>query len=490
MFASLMKKSNFKQAVKVIFLFDIFVRGIQFIREVIFSTFYGFSKITDAFNFTVNILGTPINLIADALLVGIIPALNKKEDLQNRANYVYSLIITFFLIITTLFILFFVFFNPLMTLLAPGFDNDTISITLKFSLFYCAIGLFLVLNRIIDNFFKAEKVFGIASYANLISSIISIIILVILYKTTIYAITIGMLVGTLISFIILLRKLPFKTFTKYDKDVLKLIKNSIPLLISGGLGVINTFVDKSFATIFEPGTLTILSYSTMIVILSSSIITNAVSGASYSFIASEISKNELKKAQTRISQINLFFVAIFSVISILFILFGKFFLSLLFLRGNITPNDIDLMYKITLVFIPMSIFTSTGTVVLQTFYSYNNTKVTTVVNSLCVLLHIALNFIFIDHFGVYALAGSTLVSSILATLINSLLLAKKYKITAINIKMAVISLLVALFTVTTLLNYIIYIKYALIILIIVLFFIMFKNEIKSLNIKRFLKMKG
>lgn len=200
MFKFLERKSSFLQAIRVIFFFDIFVRIIQFIRELIFSTFYGFSRVTDAFNYTVNILGTPINLIADALLVGIIPALNKKNTMQEKINYVFSLLITFFCIIFSLFFLFFIFYQHIMKFLAPGFDPDTLDLTFQFSLLYAVIGLLTVFNRIFDNFFKAEKVFGLFNFSNLISAILSIIVLLLLFKLTPLAITVGMLVGALVGF--------------------------------------------------------------------------------------------------------------------------------------------------------------------------------------------------------------------------------------------------------------------------------------------------
>ena len=477
----LIKKSNFQQAVKVIFLFDIFVRIIQFLRELIFSTFYGFSKVTDAFNFTINILGTPINLIADALLVGIIPSINKKKSMQEKINYVFSLMITFFIIILFLFLLFFTFYYSFMDLLAPGFDLETLSLTFKFSIIYAGIGLLLVLNRIIDNFFKAEKIFGLANFSNLVSSIISIIVLLLLFKQTPLAITLGMLVGTFIGFVILVSKLPIKKMTSFDKDAIVLIKRSLPLLISGGLGVINTFVDKSFSTLFNPGTLTIISYSIMIVTLISSLITNAIGGASYSFIASEIEQDQLKQAQNRINKINFFFLSIFSLICLGFILIGEYFLTLIFYRGNITIEDVRVLYQLTLIFLPMTIYTSIGTIVLQTFYSFNNLKVTTLINSLSVLLHIALNVLFIDYFGYYTLAGSTLIASLTATLVNAYFLNKIYGMKTINYRILLFSTLMTLFTLSTLLLNNIWLQILIILSLIVIFILLFKKEIKGLK---------
>ncbi|MEQ2527537.1 lipid II flippase MurJ [Bacillaceae bacterium CLA-AA-H227] len=481
MFKTLIQKSNFQQAVKIIFLFDIFVRGIQFLRELVFSTFYGFSKITDAFNFTVNILGTPINLIADALLVGIIPSLNTKSTMQEKTNYVFSLMITFFCIITIIFLGFFSFYFSIMEKIAPGFDSGSISLTLKFCLLYAFIGLFLVLNRIIDNFFRSEKIFGLANFSNLVSSIISILILVLLFKQTPLAITIGMLIGSVVGFVILFSKLPIKRMTSFDKDAIALIKKSVPLLISGGLGVINTFIDKSFSTLFEPGILTIISYSTMIVTLISSLFTNAIGGASYSFIASEVRNNQLEQVQSRVNNINFIFMFVFGSICILFILVGEFFLKLLFYRGNITLTDIDLLFQLTLIFIPMTMFTSIGSIVLQTFYSFDNLKVTTIINSLCVLLHIAINIIFIDHFGFYTLASSTLIASMTAAILNAYLLKRNYGINSMNYKILLTAALITLFCLSALFLQNIWLQLLITVFLTLIFILLFKTEVKGIK---------
>ena len=476
MFKYLVRKSNFLQAVRVIFVFDIFVRVLQFVRELIFSIYYGFSRITDAFNYTVNILGTPINLIADALLVGIIPALNKKSSTQEKMNYVFSLLITFFCIISVLFLLFFVSFDYIMQFLAPGFDQSTLNLTLQFMLVYAGIGLLTVFNRILDNFFKAEKIFGLFNFSNLISAVLSILLLISLFKITPLAITIGMLIGAFVGFIILFIKLPVKKMTYFDKDAIFLVKKSIPLLISGGLGVINTFVDKSFSTIFEPGILTILSYATLIVMLVSSIITNAVGGASYAFIAAEVANNELLSVQTRIKQINFFFLTIFSFICLGFIILGKFFLELIFLRGAITSEDIDILFALTSIFLPSAIYTSIGAIVLQVFYSLDNLKVTTIVNSICIILQIMINVLFIKYFGYYTLAASSLISSLLSTTVNGYLLRRFYKLSAFNNKIFIFSMLITLITpLAIIVNQTIY----LVLGTIIVYFLFFSKDIKN-----------
>ncbi|MFK4998706.1 lipid II flippase MurJ [Bacillus sp. N9] len=290
-----------------------------------------------------------------------------------------------------------------------------------------------------------------------------------------------MLVGTILSFVILFSRLPVKRMTTFDKDAIRLIKKSIPLLISGGLGVINTFVDKSFATLFDAGILTIISYSIMIVLLISSLITNAISGASYSFIVSEIGNNQINAAQSRIKQINFFFLFIYSLICILFILMGKFFLMLLFHRGHITLDDIDILYRITLILLPMTLFTSMGTIVIQTFYSFQNLKVTTIVNSCCVLLNIGLNILFIKHFSFYTLAGSTLISSLISTLINAYLLKRRYKILAINNKIILMSLMVTVFSFSTLFFQNLSLKLVMVFGLLSLYLVLFKKENKEIK---------
>lgn len=479
MFKFLERKSSFLQAIRVIFFFDIFVRIIQFIRELIFSTFYGFSRVTDAFNYTVNILGTPINLIADALLVGIIPALNKKNTMQEKINYVFSLLITFFCIIFSLFFLFFIFYQHIMKFLAPGFDPDTLDLTFQFSLLYAVIGLLTVFNRIFDNFFKAEKVFALFNFSNLISAILSIIVLLLLFKLTPLAITVGMLVGALVGFSLLFIRLPLKKMTSFDKDAVTLIKRSIPLLLSGGLGVINTFVDKSFSTVFEAGILTILSYATMIVTLTGSILTNAIGGASYSFIASEIAENKKESVINRVNQINFFFLSIFSLICLGFIVLGFFFLKIVFLRGAITAEDIDILYKLTLIFLPSTIFSSIGTIVLQVFYSYDNLKVTTIVNSLCVILQIVFNILFIDTLGYYTLAISFALSSLLSTTINGYLLHRIYGITAFHYRFFLFSLVISLVTPSAILINDVWILLWMILIVIIIYLVLCKGEIKE-----------
>lgn len=432
-FGRFFKENSFKQAVLIIFIFDNLSRLLNFFKNILVAVNFGFAKITDAYNYSLTIVNTPFNLIADALLAGLIPFLSHKKTEQEKLNFVYSLVFLLLLTMALISCAFLLFYNPILSLIAPGFDGQTRDFSFEFSVFIIGTGLLLLATRTIEGYLRSMKIFGISNLTRFIASLTAIIIMILFINQNYRVIALAPLIGNALAFLIFFAIIP-KKITAFDREVFSLLKFALPLILSGGVGIINNMVDKGFATTLDSGNLTALNYGFMLMLQAKALIIGPLAGASFSFIASDISENNIENLQIRVSKLADTIVALFTLIIFCFLLFGFPVLKLLFLYGKVKTEDLSLLFQLASIYFGMLIFTGVAGLAVQIAYSYKNTKAPTLINLIAISLNIILNIFFVRFFGVYALAASTVLISILSSLVTCLYIYKKYKIQLFKIK--------------------------------------------------------
>ena len=425
----LIRKNTLKEAVLILFFVENFSKVTKFLRSVVISTVYGFSRINDAFNYAYSIITLSFGLVSDALLAGVIPFLNKKENKEAKLDFIYSVslvVVVIFLIFSTFYL---IFFEQFISFIAPGFvDLESRNMLFLFSILLIPSSLIVVLLNTINGYFRSEKIFGITNVVNFVNSLIALVLLLLLFLYKNYLILpLAPLFGNTINLIILLFLLP-KGKRSFDKEVFKLLKLSLPLIIGGGFGILNNLVDKGFASTLAIGQLTLLGYSFLINRQVYTLLTGPVSGAAYAFISDNIHKNEVEKVQERLGKILRIFFSFFSLAIVVFIFFGEFFLKILFLHGEVTLSDVNYIYQYTLIYMLSSLFTSVMSILVTVFYSYKETLIPTIISISCLLLNVLLNWIFIDSYGAYALATTTVVASIINLVLSAAYIKYKFSL--------------------------------------------------------------
>jgi len=309
-----------------------------------------------------------------------------------------------------------------------------------FSILLIPSSLIVVIVNTINGYFRSEKKFGITNIINLINSLIALLTLCSIFIFKNYIILpIAPLAGNLVNLILLIHILP-KGRLSFDTKVFKLLKISLPLIIGGGFGVLNNLVDKGFASTLRIGQLALLGYAFLIYRQFYTLLTGPVSGASFAYISDHINKNENKKVQERLDKILKIFFSFFIIAIILFMFFGKMLLKILFFHGEVTLSDIDSIYKYTLIYLLCSLFNSIISILVTIFYSFKITVIPMLFTIIGLSVNILLNWLFVNRFGAYALAASSVASSIIAALLFSIYVKKKFNFNALKTSRFIIML--------------------------------------------------
>ena len=427
------KKSGFAQSVVILFIFDNLTKILGFLRSAVITAKLGFGLVTDLFNFSCAIVNTPISLVSDALLAGLIPFLNAKKNTEEKRNLAYSTFLVLGVVILFFALIVFFIRIPLLHLLAVGFKESNYSSIVFYSAFFLLIGIIGTYTRVIEGFLRTEQVFGVTNKINLIGSIVSLGVLwVFLGKNSnylVYSLFIGAIVALFGYFLIA----PKGSFC-FDRSVFNMLFFAIPLFLSASLGVVNNIVDKSFATLVPAGGLTALSYSFLLAQQLSRLVGSPLLGASYSFISKDIAESRIENLNEKLrDSIGILGVYMFIAIGA-YVFGGNAVLSLLFRYGKVSGAEIGELYSLTAIYLVPCFFSTFGGFLIQVLYSYKNSLSAAIINGSMVVLNIFLNYLFVSRLGSKGLALASLIVSVCSFSLLNLFVFKRYKVLVVSIQ--------------------------------------------------------
>ncbi len=223
-------------------------------REILAASFYGTTGAASSFTFAFLIPNTVRSLFADSALSGaFIPVFSELIEKKRRLE-AFRLASTLFMVmfaalglLTVLFILIAPWFVPLIT---PSklVDAGLTDLTVGLSQLLFPIVMILGLNGLAVGILQAYDRFTIPALSALVWNLVIMLAMVVLEpmfsgQDTIYAYAIGILIGTIVQFLMalpVLQKVGFKfsfAFDWKDKRVLEVFTLMLPVTL--GLGLIN-----------------------------------------------------------------------------------------------------------------------------------------------------------------------------------------------------------------------------------------------------------
>ncbi len=434
-----MKNKFFSSIFKTSFLIGI-SRISGFIRELVFSAFIGTSYIMDAFiiaytipNFLRRILGEK-----SAESVFIPMYIREKEKSKEQSDEYVSKIFTFIGIILILFVLLFYPIAPFfIKLIAPGFDTQTFNTALKITFLILPYMFFIGIYAFLGALLEANKKFSLYNFSPFIFNLTLIIIVVLFYnRFTIYALSIGIMLGVIFQTLILFIQIKtlninfrFQLDIK-DPRVIKSWKLLLPIIGGSGIEKISIYVDRIMASLLPIGSISALYFSFRLIDLPFAVFSIAIGKVIHPYISSrEIYNN--KKLFNKFILRGIFLNLILLIpISIFSIIFAKFLVRIVFMRGAFDMNSVNITYK-PLMYYAIGLFPM-GLVNLfsRGFYALLDTKTPLKIAFFSAIINVIANIILMPKMGVSGLALGTSISLYFNAMYLFILL--KIKIRSIN----------------------------------------------------------
>jgi putative peptidoglycan lipid II flippase len=243
-------------------------RVLGLVREVVAASYYGVSGAMSAFTIAFQVPNLVRALFADSALQGafvpVFTELLEKGERREAFRVASSLFFLIALVLGFVTAAFILFAEPLMSLFAPGFDDDPalkdLTVTLAQLMF--PIVLLLALSGLVVGMLNSFEHFSVPALAPVAWNVVIIGALVGLTPAfpeddQIYAYAIGVLVGTVVQFLLPLPwlrgrggSLTFRIDWR-DERVRKVLKLMLPVTIALGMINLSLLINSLFGTLVQ-----------------------------------------------------------------------------------------------------------------------------------------------------------------------------------------------------------------------------------------------
>jgi putative peptidoglycan lipid II flippase len=239
------------------------------VREVVAAYYFGVTAAMSAFTIAFQVPNLVRSLFADSALQGafvpVFSELLEKGERKEAFRVASSLFFLICLVLGAVTALFILLAEPIMSLVAPGFDDDPAiaDLTVNLARLMFPIVVLLALSGLVVGMLNSFEHFAVPALAPVAWNLVIIGALVGLVPVLpeddeIYAYAIGILVGTIVQFLLPLPRLRGRggrlTFRIdwRDERVRRVLKLMLPVTIALGLINLSLLINSLFGTLVSP----------------------------------------------------------------------------------------------------------------------------------------------------------------------------------------------------------------------------------------------
>jgi|SRR5690554_2077632 putative peptidoglycan lipid II flippase len=411
-------------------------------RDIIFAGFFGASYVADAFQVGYQIPNLLRKLFGEgALSAAFIPIYNELELKKGRKEQ-----ISFALNILSLLTLFLTFLTlagiilaPLIArILAPGFDEQSLSLTIRLTRIMFPYLFLIGLSSTLISILNSHNYFFVPGLSSALLNIGMILFLVIFYllyqgnqEEQVTVLAYGVLFGGILQTIVnlpLLKRIGYHfrlNFNLKGQGLKDLWRRFIPGVVGLAIREINLAVDIILASFLITGSIAALQYGNRLMQLPLGIIGISASSAVLPMFSSYTAARDWKNLSEslRFSIVTLVYLMV--PVTVIFAALGKDIIRLIFMRGAFDMFALNMTYRALLFYSLGLVFYSLTRTVIPIYYASKDTITPVKISAGIVLLNIILNIVlmqFLQHAGL-ALASS--LSSMVHYIILMSVLKKK-----------------------------------------------------------------
>lgn len=428
-------RQNMSQAIMMITILTLTSKAMGFVRDIIVAYFFGTGRVMDSYLASQSPLGLINGIITGTIVSAFIPLfirITKNKNTTEAKHFSATIFYSTTLMLAGVVVLVVIFAPQVTSLFFPGFGKDDHDMTVNFirwMSFATVIGAML---SFVNGLLQSEKKFLAYPLVGLSFDFIVIGTLFVTKHLGAISLALAWTLPPTFIFIVLgfaerkfLNPFKVKRGITETKDLYKMIW---PLFFSSALGMLNTIIDRTFASTLEIGAISSLSYANRITSSATGVLGTPVTQVTYPSVASRAAENDMRGltiTTKRAMKLLAFFLipVTFAILPL-----SKQIITLLFQRGSFTAESTMLTYPPMIAF-SLSLFTGAfGSVLVQIYYSFKNTKTPMIFGMMGLLINIGLNFVFISHLKQTGLALSTSISSIFFAVSMLISLRIKFKI--------------------------------------------------------------
>ena len=409
---------------------------IGLIREMVIAYVRGAGQEVDAYQLSFLIPEILNHLLASGFLsITFIPIFSRylARDAENEGWRVFSIIFTNLgIILISLICLAEGFTNDLIAVLAPGYDEPELRVTLirmtriiiPAQFFFFASGLFMAVQ------FAKEK-FGIPALAPIIYNLGIILGGILLgSRYGMVGFSWGVLAGAICNCIIQYwgaKRLGMKlqiSFELNHPDLRRYIVLTLPLMIGLTMTFSREFFFRIFGSYLPPGGISGINYGLKIMLIPVAIFGQAIGTAAYPFMARLVAEERMEEMNNLLNNTLRYLALVIPVSALLMVLKNEVVL-IIYQRGQFDASATALTADILIYLLAGAFALAAYTIVPRAFYAMQNTVFPAVYGSIAVLLSIPFYYFGLRYFGSKGIALAISLSGILQVFILYMLWNKR-----------------------------------------------------------------
>ncbi|MCX6641143.1 MAG: polysaccharide biosynthesis C-terminal domain-containing protein [bacterium] len=431
-------------------------RILGIIREILSASFFGAGAGMDCFNLAYTSVTALSQVFTEQFLTPIVPIFFRRQEQDGEDAAIRSTraIVTRLTVVSLLACcLLFLIAKPLVCLLAPGFGEQKILLTVKMIRWFAIGGLGFILHRFLGGIYTCFFRYFMIAYSPVIMNLVTITMLILLaHSIGIISLAAGISLGFMAYLVCLLWFLPHRNqilrplWGKGDQGLRSYGSMLYPLFLSVGVEQIQLFVDRSLASRLPEGTLSVQGYAFRLVRMNAEFFVGTfgmVIVPVFSSLAASRKYEDFSRNFSLAFQGALLYISMGACIVIALALP---LVKVIYERGAFTA-DVSIQTASLIIYYTIA-YSAQGIyfVVLRGFHAFGNTRTPTLTTIFSVTVMVTLDYMLVKPMGIYGLALATAVGHSM-NLFLLYLLFNKYltpKWTLKNVKVAVISLLIAI----------------------------------------------
>lgn len=421
-------------------LITLFAKILGLIRDIILSSIFGASKISDAYFISLIVPSVLFGFIVSGITTSFIPIYSQIIGHNKTKDKIYftSKVINYFSI-ASIFLATSIFIFPefFISIFSPGLDVETFSIAVIFTRITTLTIPFVAFSSVLIRYLQVNNIFIMSAIGVIISNITGSLFIYFASRLNITYLPLGFLFSEIIQAIILFYisfKLGyFYKFTfKFDSNMRKMIILSLPVILGNSFNQINQIFDKYIASFFSEGSISSLSYAHRIDSFVQGIFTIAINTVIFAKL-SELSSNNNRAKFDKVLNSSLIIVLLLLVPSAIGIAQNSMLITeVLFFRGEFDRNDLFITQHLLFYYSIGILGVGVRSLMVRVFYSLHDTKTPLYISTFTILLNIFLTFTLTNILGINGIPISTSISSLVSIILLISIYHLKYKFIDLN----------------------------------------------------------
>ena len=409
---------------------------IGLIREMVIAYVRGAGQEVDAYQLSFLIPEILNHLLASGFLsITFIPIFSRylARDAENEGWRVFSIIFTNLgIILIGLICLAEGFSNDIISIIAPGYDEPDLRVTLiqmtriiiPAQFFFFASGLFMAVQ------FAKEK-FGIPALAPIIYNLGIILGGILLgSRFGMVGFSWGVLAGAISNCIVQYmgaKRIGMKlqiSFELNHPDLRRYIFLTLPLMIGLTMTFSREFFFRIFGSYLPPGGISGINYGLKIMLIPVAIFGQAIGTAAYPFMARLVAEEKMEEMNDLLNS-TLRYLALVIPVSVLLMVLKNEVVRIIYQRGQFDTSATALTADILIYLLGGAFALAAYTIVPRAFYAMQNTVFPAIYGSIAVLLSIPIYYFGLRFFGAKGIALAISLSGLLQVVVLYMLWNKR-----------------------------------------------------------------